>query len=165
LEQAGVPYAVAGGHAVALWVSRVDEGGVRNTPDVDLLISREDLDTATSVLTKAGFLRQDSPEMVIFLDGPNAKARDAVHLFFAGEKIRQDDMLPAPELVESEPDKNFRVMNLGALVRMKLTSFRLKDRVHIRDMIDVGLIDESWVSRFLPELAARLQQLVDNPNG
>lgn len=32
LEAAGVPYAVAGGNAVAAWVSRVDVAAVRNTP-------------------------------------------------------------------------------------------------------------------------------------
>ena len=31
LNTAGVAYAVAGGNAVALWVSRVDEAAVRNT--------------------------------------------------------------------------------------------------------------------------------------
>jgi len=38
LEAAEVPYAVAGGHAVAAWVSRVDEAAVRNTQDVDILV-------------------------------------------------------------------------------------------------------------------------------
>jgi hypothetical protein len=42
LEAAQVPYAVAGGNAVALWVSRVDEAAVRNTQDVDILLRRDD---------------------------------------------------------------------------------------------------------------------------
>jgi hypothetical protein len=48
---------------------------------------------------------------------------------------------------------------------MKLTSYRLKDRVHILDMIGVGLIDATWPARFPPALGARLQQLLDDPNG
>ena len=28
----------------------------------------------------------------MFLDGPNAKARDAVHVIFAGEKVRSVDL-------------------------------------------------------------------------
>ena len=40
LKKAGVPYAVAGGNAVAAWVSRVDEAAVRNTQDVDILLRR-----------------------------------------------------------------------------------------------------------------------------
>lgn len=48
---------------------------------------------------------------------------------------------------------------------MKLTSFRDKDRMHLRDMIDVELLDESWCGRLPAELAARLQELIDDPNG
>jgi hypothetical protein len=55
------------------------------------------------------------------------------------------------------------VVDLEPLVRMKLTSYRLKDRVHLLDMINVGLIDASWPSRFPPQLAERLQTLLDNP--
>ena len=40
LNQAGIPYAVVGGHAVASWVTTVDEGAVRNTRDIDLLVRR-----------------------------------------------------------------------------------------------------------------------------
>src|SRR5947208_1546754 len=43
LDDAGVPYAVIGGHAVAAWVSKVDEALVRNTQDVDLLVRRRNL--------------------------------------------------------------------------------------------------------------------------
>jgi hypothetical protein len=46
---------------------------------------------------------------------------------------------------------------------MKLTSFRRKDQVHLLDMIEVGLIDGGWTSRFDPKLAARLQELIDTP--
>jgi len=42
---------------------------------------------------------------------------------------------------------------------MKLTSFRLKDRVHLLDLLDVGLIDEGWCDRFPPELGARFREL------
>jgi len=48
---------------------------------------------------------------------------------------------------------------------MKLNAFRLKDRVYLMDMIDVGLLDQTWLTRLPPELAARLQQLLENPDG
>jgi hypothetical protein len=50
LEKAGVPYAVAGGNAVAEWVGRVDEDAVRNTRDVDILIRRGDLPAVRAAL-------------------------------------------------------------------------------------------------------------------
>ena len=48
---------------------------------------------------------------------------------------------------------------------MKLTSFRDKDRVHLRDLIEVGLVDATWAARLPSKLAARLQDLLDNPEG
>ena len=165
LEKAGVPYAVIGGNAVAAMVSRVDEAAVRNTQDVDLLLRRSDLDAAATALTPVGFVRRHVASIDLFLDGPHAKARDAVHVVFAGEKVRPDYVLPAPDVSESEPAGTFRVVTLEALVRMKLTSFRDKDRMHVRDLLDVGLIDASWCDRLQPELAARLRELLDNPEG
>jgi len=165
LDQAGIPYAVAGGHAVALWVSRVDEAAVRNTQDVDLLLCRGDLEAAKRALAKAGFVYRHVAGVDLFLDGPRAKAREAVHLVFAGEKVRSSYLLPAPEVSETEPAPQFRVLTLDALVRMKLTSFRLKDRVHMLDLLEVGLIDASWCQRLPKELANRLQELITKPDG
>jgi hypothetical protein len=165
LEKAGVAYAVAGGNAVAAWVARVDEAAVRNTQDVDLLLRRSDLESATAALTQAGFVRRHVAGIDLFLDGPKAKARDAVHVVFAGEKVRPEYPIVAPDVTESEFAKSFRILKLEALVRMKLTSFRDKDRTHLRDLLEVGLIDGSWCHRLPSELGTRLQQLVDTPHG
>src|SRR5438132_10663332 len=88
LEGASVPYAVVGGNAVAAWVARVDPAAVRNTQDVDILLRRSDLDAAAKALAAAGFVRRHVAGIEMFLDGPNAKARDAVHVLPAGEKVR-----------------------------------------------------------------------------
>jgi hypothetical protein len=165
MDKAGIPYAVAGGNAVAAWVSRVDEAAVRSTQDVDILIRRSDLDAATVALAEAGFVRRQVAGVEMFLDGADAKARDAIHVVFAGEKVRREYLLPAPRVDESERTVAFRVLELEALVRMKLTSFRDKDRVHLRDLLDVGLIDAGWCERFPPELAERLRELVETPQG
>jgi len=165
LEKAGVPYAVVGGNAIASWVSAVDEAAVRNTQDVDLLLRRTDLEAATAALAQVGFVRRHVAGIDLFLDGAKAKARDAVHVVFAGEKVRPDYLLPAPDIAEAEQASLFRVLTLEALVRMKLTSFRDKDRTHLRDLLEVGLVDQTWCKRFPPALAARLQELIDNPQG
>jgi hypothetical protein len=165
LERAGIPYAVAGGNAVAAWVSRVDEAAVRNTRDVDLLLRRSDLPAAREALSEAGFVYRHVAGVDMFLDGPSAKPRDAVHLVFSGEKVRPEYLLPAPDVSESELTAAFRLLNLESLVRMKLTSFRDRDRMHLRDLLDVGLIDTSWCARFPPELAKRLHDLIEHPEG
>jgi hypothetical protein len=165
LEQARVAYAVADGNAVAAWVSRVDEAAVRNTQDVDILLRRDDLSAARAALEKAGFVYRHAASMDMFLDGPDAKARDAVHIVFASEKVRPDYAISAPDVSESEETETFRLVSLEALVRMKLTSFRDKDRVHVRDLIDVGLVDSSWLNRLPSSLQPRLQELLDHPEG
>jgi len=165
LGQAGVAYAVVGGNAVAEWVGRVNDAAVRNTRDVDILIRRTDLEAATKALVAAGFVHLRTLELDIFLDGPNGRVQDAVHILFAGEKVRQDHLTGAPDVAESEPASQFQVVLLDALVQMKLNAFRDKDRTHLRDMIGVGLVDQTWPARLPPELAARLQQLLDNPDG
>jgi hypothetical protein len=165
LEAAGIPYAVVGGNAVASWVARVDESLVRNTQDVDVLIRRSDLPAAIAALEPAGFIYRHAASIDMFLDGPGAKARDAVHVVFAGEKVRDEYVAPAPAVEESVATDPYRVLTLEALVRMKLTSFRDKDRTHLRDLIDARLIDATWPARLPPELAPRLQELLDNPNG
>jgi hypothetical protein len=165
LEAATIPYAVVGGNAVAAWVARVDEAAVRNTQDVDILLRRGDLEAAKAAMAQAGFVYRHVKSIDMFLDGPDAKARDAVHVLFAGETVHPDDPLPAPEPSEAEITPAFRLLNLESLVAMKLTSFRDKDRVHLRDFIEVGLVDESWLNRFPEALSKRLKELLDNPEG
>jgi hypothetical protein len=165
LDSAKVLYAVVGGNAVALWVSRVDESAVRNTQDVDLLIRRDDLPAARAAMEKAGFIYRHMAGVDLFLDGPHAKAREAVHIIFAGEKVRPQEALANPRVDESEQAEHYRILSLEALVRIKLTAFRDKDRVHLRDLIDVGLVDSTWLPRLPAELSRRLQQLLETPNG
>ena len=171
LEKAGVAYAVVGGNAVAAWVSRVDESAVRNTRDVDLLLRRADLPAAITALESAGFhhrrvASQGQPgAMEVFVDGPEAKVRDAVHLVFAAEKTRPEQPEPNASVEESEAAGDFRLIALDALVRMKLSAFRDKDRAHLRDLASVGLIGPDWLPRFSGELHRRLAEILATPEG
>lgn len=165
LGQAGVPYAVVGGNAVAEWVGRIDEGAVRFTRDVDILIRRADFDAAKAALEAAGFVYANLLDVDMFLDGPNSKPSEAVHLLYAGEKVRPDHKTLTPDISESEAASQFQVVSLDALVQMKLNSNRDKDRTHVRDLIGVGLVDATWPARLPPLLAARLQAILDDPNG
>jgi hypothetical protein len=165
LEHAQVPYALIGGNAVAAWVSEVDEAAVRNTQDVDILLRRGDLERAKEALEPAGFIYRHAASVDMFLDGPTAKARDAVHVIFAGEKVRDEYLYPAPDVDNVKTKDTKRVLELESLVRMKLTSFRRKDQVHLMDFIDVGLIDATWIARLPADLAKRLQSLLDDPDG
>ena len=161
LDRAGIPHVVVGGNAVAAWVARVDAEAVRNTKDVDLLVRRRDFERVVRALESVGFVHQNVSDVDLFLDGPEGSVRSAIHILFAVEKVRPDYLLPTPDVTDSEAGPDFAVPTLDALVQMKLTSFRLKDRVHLLDLLEVGLIDEGWCDRFPPELAARLRESID----
>jgi hypothetical protein len=165
LNQAGVPYAVVGGNAVASWVATIDEGAVRNTRDVDILVRRSDLPAVTAALEQAGFVGDELLDVVMFRDGVDGKPSEAVHLLFSGEKTRPDHLLAAPEIQTVEDSENFRVITLESLLGMKLMSNRDKDRMHLRDLVAVGLVDASWLPKFPPILAERLQYVLDTPDG
>jgi Uncharacterised nucleotidyltransferase len=165
LDAAGVPYAVAGGNAVAEWVGRVDEDAVRTTRDIDLLIRRSDLPAARTALEAAGFVYHHLLDIDLFIDGPQGKPSGGVHILFAGETVRPDDEHTLPNINESERALEFQVANLEALVRMKLTAYTRKDQVHLLDLIGVGLLNATWPARLPPQLGERLQHLLDDPNG
>ena len=165
LNEANVPYAVVGGNAVASWVATIDEGAVRTTRDIDILLRREDLPALSTALERIGFIRAEVLEVPMFLDGPNAKPSESIHLLFAAEKTRPDHLVPAPDLTTVDDPAGFRVITLDALLLMKLMSNRDKDRTHVRDLVDVGLIDASWVGRLPAELGERLQHILDTPDG
>ncbi len=165
LDEAGVPYAVVGGNAVSEWVARVDPGATRYTKDVDILMDRTDFDAFRSALESAGFEYHHVYGVDCFIDGPNGRPSEGVHLLFAGEKLKPSDIQELPTLEESERAFEFQVVSLEGITRMKLMAWRDKDRTHLRDMIGVGLIDPAWPARFPPPLDARLQQLLDDPNG
>lgn len=164
LNEAHIPYAVVGGHAVASWVASIDEGAVRNTRDVDCLIRREDLPAVTAALEQAGFVRAEVLGVTMFLDGPDAKPSESIHLLFAGEKVRADHPLPAPDLSAINDPAGFRVIALESLVQMELVSNRDKDRTHVRDLIGIGLVDRAWLARLPQPLAQRLEGILDSPD-
>lgn len=165
LSTAEVPFAVIGGNAVAAWVATVDDGAVRNTRDVDLLMNESDLDRATEALAKVGFIRDNVMDVTVFLDGPDGKPSQGLHVLLAERKVKPEYVSPTPRVDQSSQISGKPIVDLVELVRMKLNSYRDKDRTHLRDFIHVGLLDSTWPERFEPSLGERLQALLDDPDG
>ena len=164
LKKAGEPFAVVGGNAVAAYVARVDLTAVRTTRDIDVLVRRASLDRISESLEKAGFVRRDVLGSPMFVDSKEMSIRSGIHLIFAGEKVRAEHPTAAPELSDlGESEEGIPIVSLISLLRMKLNCFRDKDRVHLRDLLDVGLITPG-IEESLPEvLRERLDNLKRNP--
>jgi hypothetical protein len=157
LNASGVDYAIIGGNAVAAWVSTVDEGAVRATKDVDLLIRRPELGQAAEALRHLGLVPAETMGVYMFLDESNPNPKTGVHVVFAGEKVRSHYTHPAPDPSDSvETPEGFRLIGLAELVAMKLQAHRFIDRAHIQDLIAVGLIDDKIRNALPGDLRERL---------
>ncbi len=160
LEGAGVPYQVVGGFAVFFHVDRVDPLAARLTRDVDVAIDRRHLQRIAEVVADFGFRYRHVAGVDLLVDAAVPSARTAVHLVFVREKVRPEYLEPVPDF--SEPTRTAEgvlIAPVADLVRMKLTSFRLKDKVHIQDMDSVGLITPA-IEASLPEpLRERLTEV------
>ena len=160
LENAKVPFCVVGGNAVAVWVGSVDEGAVRNTKDVDILLRREDMDRAAAAMAAIGFERADVHGVTMFLDREDPMPSRAVHVVFAGERVRPHYTHPAPDVANViRSAEGVPAIALEELLAMKLQSYRRIDQVHLLDMLNVGLIEEEMVRRLPTDLRQRLEEL------
>ncbi len=149
LDNAEIPYAVIGGNAVRAWVQTVDPSAVRATRDVDIIIPEGKLADVIVAAENDGMTFRHAKSVDMLLESPDGKARDAIHVLQGDfEPVRLDGI---------------SVVALADLVRMKLDIYRLKDRVHLLDMIETGLIDATWPARFELQLADRLRYLIENP--
>jgi hypothetical protein len=164
LEDADVPYAVIGGHAVRAWVAQVDEAAMRTTCNVDILVRPDDFPLLFDAMMSAGLHHRNVGGLDMFVEHPEASARDAIHVMMVG-KVERKGEEPNPDIEPWVRANDFRAIALETLVRMNLNSFRDKDRVYLRDMISLGLVDESWLTRYHDRLQERLRFLLDDPDG
>jgi hypothetical protein len=162
LRSAGVPYALVGGQAVALWVATRDPAAVRTTRDIDVLLRRDDLGRARAATRTVEMDYFETLGAGMFLDRRDPNPRHAVHVVWADELVRPGDSVPAPSVVDRITlPGNHEVVALAKLVEMKLMANRDQDRVHLRDLIEVGLVDSELLEALPPELAGRLAPLLD----
>ena len=161
LNEKSVPFALVGGQAVVLWVASRDPAAVRTTKDVDLLLQRSDLPRARAAALAADMDYFEVMGVGMFLERDDPNPRHAVHLVWAGEKVRPEYELPSPQIEEREElSPGLPVVSLPGLVRMKLLACRDRDRVHLTDMIEVGLIGREMLAGLTLELARRLEVLL-----
>lgn len=164
LEATGIPFAIVGGNAVRIWVAQVDPGAVRATNDVYVLIRPENLEQVKQVMAENGYHYRKAAGLDMFLEGKDDSVRYAIHIVLANRMVKENDYEANPDVEPSEYGDGIRTLPLERLVRMKLNSFRLKDRVHLLDMIEVGLLNNNWITKFPKPLGERLRLLIENPD-
>lgn len=159
LTAAGVPYRIAGGVAVFIHVSERDPLRARLTPDVDAAIHREHLPAVIEAARTAGWVYRRVAGIDTLVDGGQPKARSAVHLVFLNEKVRPDYTEAVPASAPAATREGVLLAPVADLVRMKLTSYRLKDRVHIQDLDAVRLISPEIEAQLPDVLRKRLAEI------
>lgn len=160
LQAAGLPYRVVGGVAVFLHVSARDPLAARMTRDIDLAVDRADLEAIGNAARSVGLEYRHTAGVDMLVDCANSKARSAVHLILVREKVRPDYLEPVPTFSPAvETTEGVLLAPVADLVRMKLTSYRLKDRVHVQDLDAVGLITPEIEAQLPPELQQRLAEI------
>lgn len=160
LDAAGIPYAIIGGNAVAAWVATVDEAAVRATKDVDILLRRGDLGAAAKALESTGLACHDVHGVTMFLPSEHHNPKTGVHVVFALEPVREHEHTPAPDVTGAvRAPSGVMVIDLAALLTMKLQAFRRVDQVHIEDMLSVGIITSQIEAKLPAELRERLNHI------
>jgi len=163
LTASQIPYEVIGGLAVLIHVEEVSPEQSALTRDVDLMVRRSDLEQIKEAAALSGFRFRHAAgvDMLIYGDA-DQPTRNAVHLVCSGEKVRPDYPAPTPQIAPQRKQvqgKEVMVIPVADLVTMKLTSFRLKDQVHVKTLDAVGLIAPAVENTLSPELRARLQRV------
>lgn len=158
-SHAGVEYRVIGGLAVYLYVEEATPDAGRLTRDIDIVIRREDIQKIAQAAKAFGFEHRHVAGTDMLLQTADPSVRRAVHLVFAGEKVRPDYSEPAPALKLGRTLRGVRLIPLADLVRMKLTSFRAKDEAHLKDLDQAGLITQEMEADLPLVLTERLAQM------
>jgi hypothetical protein len=162
LSEAGVPYELIGGLAVLVHVEEADPEHTTLTRDVDLMIRREDLERVKVAAARHGFRFRHTAGVDMLLYGETDRARNAVHLVFSEEMVRPNQAVSNPPIAPQKKrihGGEVMVIPVADLVRMKLSSYRLKDQVHVKSMDAAGLITPEIEGKLPTELATRLQHV------
>ena len=161
LDAAGISYRIIGGLAVFFHVQAKDPIAARLTKDVDLAIDRRDLERVAHTVRSLGLEYRHVAGVDMLVDASRPSARSAIHMIFVREKVRPDYIEPVPDFSSPVIAGGISLAPVPDVLRMKLTSLRLKDKVHIIDMDGVGLITPEIEAALPDPLRRRLQQVRD----
>jgi hypothetical protein len=156
---AGLEYRVIGGLAAYLYVEELEPDAGRLTKDIDIIVRRDDLEAIARAVMPFGlqYSRVKGADMLVQTGQPST--RRAVHMIFSGEKVREEYPDPVPELGAFLTLHGVRLVPVEDLIRLKLTSYRLKDEMHLKDLDEAGVITPEIESQLTPLQLDRLRQM------
>lgn len=96
--------------------------------------------------------------MLVDVDKPRAST--AIHMVFINEKVRLEHPKAVPGF--SEPtltEEGILLAPVADLVKMKLTSFGMKDQLHLKDLDSARLITPEIESTLTVALRGRLAEV------
>src|SRR5262249_3295320 len=128
--EAGIEYRVVGGLAAYLYVEEAEADAGRLTKDIDIVVRRSDLPRISEAAAKVDLEYRHVAGVDMLVQKGQPSARRAVHMIFEGEKVRPEYSDPVPIIDGGRKLQGIPAIALADLVRMKLTSFRLKDQMH-----------------------------------
>jgi hypothetical protein len=160
LSEAGIDYRVVGGLATFLYVEEAAPDAGRTTRDVDIAVRRADLERIEAAVAPYGLKYRHTADVDMLIEADRPSARRAVRMLFTGERVKTDSIEPTPELGDGRRINGIRLVPLEDLIRMKLTSFRLKDQTHIKDLQEAGLITPEIEMAVPVALRERLSQVL-----
>ena len=123
------------------------------------MVRRVDLPRIREAVQPYGLVYRHVAGLDMLEEAANPKAKTAIHLVMAGERVRPESVEPTPDLGTGEIIMGARITSIDHLLKMKLTRFRLKDQVHVQDLDGAGLITKSMEEALSPILRQRLAQV------
>jgi hypothetical protein len=162
-SSAGLDYRIVDGLAAYLYVEEAEPDAGRLTKDIDIAVRRADLNKISKAAESFGFQYRHVAGEDLLAPADQPSVLRAVHLVFAGEKVRPEYSEATPQLGPYREIRALRIISLADLVRMKLTSFRAKDEAHVKDLDEAGLITPEVEAGLPPVLAERLARVRARP--
>jgi len=164
LQKAIIPFALSGSNATFAWIASIDESATRQYRNVEIVIECDDIERVVAALADLGLIAEMRSDRILFRNDSIRHDRWADMAIFAGNPMG-GKLCSVPGLDRTELINGLPVIGLDRLVSFQLSRWLLDDQVDLRDLIDISLIDQNWIDKVSPELASRLSELLEDPDG
>jgi hypothetical protein len=160
LDELGIPYAIAGGMALAA------HGYVRATVDVDILVTDEGLAAVHAALEGLGYVPPFTGSKNLRDVGTTVRIEFLVSGQFPGDGKPKPVAFPKPALACVEID-GIKYLSLPALVELKLASGmtggvgRMKDLVDVVELIKLHDLPRDFGNKLNDYVRAKYEELWD----